>query len=167
VTYQFDALGRRVGRDDGTSAMVYVQSGQQTIADYGSGVAATSPTYNYVYASYIDEPVLRDDGTNLRYFHRNQQYSITALTDGTGGIVERYAYTAYGQPTFLDGSGTVLTSSAEDNRYTYTGREWDEVLGLYHYRARMYDATEGRFLGVQGPDWVSSMADANERRVTH
>src|SRR6056297_2163828 len=78
-------------------------------------------------------------------FHRNQQYSITALTDGSGSIIERYAYTAYGQPTFARGSGTVLTASAEDNRYTYTGREWDEVLDLYHYRARMYDAAEGTF----------------------
>src|SRR6056297_904255 len=51
-------------------------------------------------------------------FHRNQQYSITALTDGSGSIIERYAYTAYGQPTFARGSGTVLTASAEDNRYT-------------------------------------------------
>ncbi|MEX1027918.1 MAG: RHS repeat-associated core domain-containing protein, partial [Candidatus Paceibacterota bacterium] len=69
------------------------------------------------------------------------------MTDASGSIVERYAYTAYGQPTFLDASGTVLTASAEDNRYTYTGREWDEPLRLYHYRARMYDAAEGRFLG--------------------
>lgn len=39
------------------------------------------------------------------------------------------------------------TSTAEGNRYTYTGREWDEELGLYHYRARMYDSFSGRFLG--------------------
>ena len=34
----------------------------------------------------------------------------------------------------------------EGNRYAYTGREWDDELGLYHYRARMYDALSGRFL---------------------
>ncbi|MEZ6135093.1 MAG: hypothetical protein R3C53_09310 [Pirellulaceae bacterium] len=33
VTYKFDALGRRVYRDDGTTAEVFVQAGQQTIAD--------------------------------------------------------------------------------------------------------------------------------------
>jgi len=48
-------------------------------------------------------------------------------------------------PTITDGSGTVRTSSAIGNRYTYTGREWDGVLGLYHYRARMFEATVGRF----------------------
>ena len=46
-------------------------------------------------------------------FHRNQQYSITALTDASGSIVERYAYIAYGQPTLLDASGTSLTSTKE------------------------------------------------------
>lgn len=149
VTYQFDALGRRVYRHDGTTAMVYVQSGQQTIADYVAGTAATSPTYRYVYASYIDEPVLRYKpvGTESLYYHRNQQYSITALTNASGTIVERYAYSAYGVPTIADATGTVLTSSAYDNRYTYTGREWDEDLELYHYRARMYDPELGRFCG--------------------
>ena len=45
VTYEYDALGRRVQRDDGTTATVFVQNGQQTFADYTSGTAATSPTY--------------------------------------------------------------------------------------------------------------------------
>ena len=89
---------------------------------------------------------------------RNQQYSVTALTNGSGTIVERYSYTAYGQPAFFDGSGTAISSSAENNRYTYTGREWDEDLHLYHYRARMYDAVGGRFcsrdpIGYEGSQW--------------
>jgi hypothetical protein len=32
---------------------------QQTIADYPVGGAATTPTFRYVYANYIDEPVVR------------------------------------------------------------------------------------------------------------
>jgi RHS repeat-associated protein len=78
-------------------------------------------------------------------YQGNQQYSITALTDGGGAIKERYAYTAYGELSIFDGSGTARTSTAEGNRYTYTGREWDEDLSLYHYRARMYDLLCGRF----------------------
>jgi hypothetical protein len=34
VTYEFDALGRRVARNGPSGNVVYVQSGQQTIADY-------------------------------------------------------------------------------------------------------------------------------------
>jgi RHS repeat-associated protein len=79
-------------------------------------------------------------------YHRNQQYSITAMTTSTGAVAERYAYTAYGQPTILNASGTVLTSSAVGNRYSYTGREWDETLGLHHFRARWMSPLAGRFL---------------------
>ncbi|HBJ35329.1 MAG TPA: hypothetical protein DDZ51_11370 [Planctomycetaceae bacterium] len=157
IFYKFDALGRRVGRNDGTANVVYFQDGQQTIADYPSGTAASSPTYTYVYASYIDEPAMRGGSGGLRYYHRNQQYSITAVSDG-GGSVERYAYSAYGKVTVADASGTVISSSAIANRYTYTGREWDEGLSLYHYRARMYDAVAGRFvsrdpIGYEGSEW--------------
>lgn len=77
-----------------------------------------------------------DDSPNAgvpSHYNRNQQYSIIALTDGVGAIAERYAYSAYGEPVVMDGAGTVTGSS--DNRYTYTGREWDSALELYHYRA--------------------------------
>jgi RHS repeat-associated protein len=80
-------------------------------------------------------------------YHRNQQYSVTAITTSTGSIAERYAYSAYGQPTVLDASASVLSSSAINNRYTYTGREWDATLGLHHFRARWMNPSAGRFLG--------------------
>jgi RHS repeat-associated protein len=134
---------------------------QQTIADYPVGGAATTPTFRYVYASYIDEPVVRKTagtGETLVYFHRNQQYSITAVTTSAGTISERYAYTAYGQPTTLDASGTVLQTSNFSLRYSFTGREWDATLGLHHFRARWMSPSAGRFLGrdpigYEGSEW--------------
>jgi RHS repeat-associated protein len=77
----------------------------------------------------------------------NQQFSITSITNSTGAISERYAYTAYGQPTILDASGSILSASTISNRYTYTGREWDATLGLHHFRARWMSPSAGRFLG--------------------
>ncbi len=135
-----------MARDDGTAHTIYFQDNQQTIADYPAGTAAASPTYTYVYASYIDEPVMRGGSGGLRYYHRNQQYSIISLTDGGGSIAERYAYSAYGQVAFANAAGTPQTSSASHNRYTYTGREWNAGLKLYHYRARLYDPIGGRFV---------------------
>ncbi|XZE20118.1 RHS repeat domain-containing protein [Pirellulaceae bacterium SH449] len=91
-------------------------------------------------------------------YHRNQQYSITAMTTSTGAVAERYAYTAYGQPTILNASGTVLTSSAVGNRYTYTGREWDETLGLHHFRARWMRPLAGRFLGRDPIGYIAGIS---------
>jgi RHS repeat-associated protein len=144
-------------------SVVYVQMDQQTIADYPVGGSATTPTFRYVYASYIDEPVVRKGPTSTstaHFYHRNQQYSVTAITTSTGAIAERYAYTAYGQPTILNASGLPLTpqSSTLSNRYTYTGREWDATLGLHHFRARWMSPSAGRFLGrdpigYEGSEW--------------
>ncbi|MFN7731626.1 MAG: RHS repeat-associated core domain-containing protein [Pirellula sp.] len=149
VNFQFDALGRRVARTGTGGSTVYLQMDQQTIADYPVGGTASTPTYRYVYASYIDEPVVRKGagtGGTILYYHRNQQFSITAITTSTGAISERYAYSAYGQPTVLDASGSILNASAISNRYTYTGREWDATLGLHHFRARWMSPSAGRFL---------------------
>jgi RHS repeat-associated protein len=90
--------------------------------------------------------------------HSNQQYSITAVTTSTGAIAERYAYSAYGEPTILDASGSVIASSAINNRYSYTGREWDATVGLHHFRARWVSPKSGRFLGrdpieFDGSEW--------------
>ena len=159
VSFQYDALGRRVARTGTGGSFVFVQMDQQTIADYPVGGAASTPTYRYVYASYIDEPVVRKTagaGGTLVYFHRNQQYSVTAVTTSAGAIAERYAYSAYGQPTILDASASVLSSSAINNRYTYTGREWDSTLGLHHFRARWISPIAGRFLGRDPIGYVES-----------
>ena len=89
---------------------------------------------------------------------RNGQYSITAMTTSTDAVAERYAYTGCGQSTILNASGTVLTSPAVGNRCTYTGTEWDETLGLHHFRARWMSPLAGRFLGRvpighEGSEW--------------
>ncbi|MFN9413143.1 MAG: RHS repeat domain-containing protein [Pirellula sp.] len=90
--------------------------------------------------------------------HSNQQYSVTAITTSSGAIAERYAYSAYGEPTILDSSGNVITSSSINNRYSYTGREWDSTVGLHHFRARWMSSKTGRFItrdpiGFVGSEW--------------
>jgi RHS repeat-associated protein len=91
-------------------------------------------------------------------YHRNHQYSITAITTSAGAIAERYAYSAYGQPTILDPSGVALPTSNFSIRTSYTGREWDATLGLHHFRARWMSPSAGRFLGrdpigYEGSEW--------------
>ncbi|MCU0720107.1 MAG: RHS repeat-associated core domain-containing protein [Pirellula sp.] len=82
-------------------------------------------------------------------YHRNQQYSITAMTTSTGAVAERYAYPAYVQPTILNASSSPIGNQQSQiaNRFTYTGREWDETLDLHHFRARWMSPLAGRFLG--------------------
>jgi RHS repeat-associated protein len=163
VNFQYDALGRRVARVGSSGSLVFVQFDQQTIADYGLGNNPSSPLYRYVFASYIDEPVVRKaagpSGT-IYYYHRNQQYSVNAITTSTGSVAERYAYSAYGEPTICDAAGSPLSNqqSSINNRQLFTGREWDSTVGLYHFRARWMSAKTGRFLsrdpiGFEANSW--------------
>jgi len=116
-----------------------------------SGIDVACPTTQSVFAIASPHELHGDSwpssSTGTRSFCCNQQYSITAVTTSTGSIAERYAYSSYGQPTVLDASASVLSSSAINNRYTYTGREWDATLGLHHFRARWMSPIAGRFLG--------------------
>ena len=69
-----------------------------------------------------------------------------ALLDGTGAVVERYGYDAFGAPSFHNGSGSPIAASAVGNDRLYTGRQWLPALKLYDYRQRLYDPAMGRFL---------------------
>ncbi len=174
-TYQYDALGRRVRKTTGGAGAadtVFVRDSQTVVAEYAASQVAASSLRKYVNASYVDEPVLLVDrtaagsvgaGTDERfYYHRNQQYSITALTDNSGTPVERYAYTAYGEPSILDGAGTTTrTTSFIGNPYLYTAQEYDPETALYHFNARMYEGRKGRFLShdpIGYPDGYNTYA---------
>jgi RHS repeat-associated protein len=52
-------------------------------------------------------------------------------------VVNSYDYTAFGEA--LNWSENI------PQRYTYTSREWDSESSTYHYRARQYNPTSGRF----------------------
>ncbi len=173
VTFEYDALGLRVARSHSSGNVVYVHAGQQVVADDARGAVTSSPTYRYVYADclcyagYVDEPILRHTGTttnlpttgdNALYYHRNQQYSIVGLTNAAGTLVERYTYSAYGTLGIYAANGTVRTSSTYANRYTYTGREWDADLRLYHFRARWYDPATGGFVTRDPLGYVDGMS---------
>ena len=96
--------------------------------------------------------------TSQTYYHRNQQYSIVGLTNAAGTLVERYTYSAYGTLGIYAANGTVRTSSTYANRYTYTGREWDAELRLYHFRARWYDPATGGFVARDPLGHVDGMS---------
>ncbi|MFO0526746.1 MAG: RHS repeat domain-containing protein, partial [Planctomycetota bacterium] len=100
---------------------------------------------------------LPTSGTAALYYHRNQQYSIVALSDAAGTLVERYAYTAYGELTILAPDRTLRATSSFENRYTYTAREWDPTLRLYYFRARWLEPKAGRFIGRDPLGYVDGM----------
>ncbi|NQU43125.1 RHS repeat-associated core domain-containing protein [bacterium] len=152
----------------------YYYTGWQVIAEMEDD--QTTPTRQFVYGNYIDEPVCldvnRDGGTSAtdagddRYFyHQNTLFSVYGLTDDAGALVETYEYDPYGAHFLItdgDDGDSVVNFTSNDartsmgvsrdegeeiaNPYTFTGRRYDPETGWHYYRNRYYSSERGRFV---------------------
>ncbi|MDB4265405.1 FG-GAP-like repeat-containing protein [bacterium] len=106
------------------------------------------------------------ENEKVRYLHRDHLGSITAITNESGGLVERLSFDAWGQRrsvSFDVGIWSVVESadaSSETNR-GFTGHEMLDAVGLIHMNGRVYDPVIGRFLSpdpfVQAPENLQSL----------
>src|SRR5205085_2674132 len=100
------------------------------------------------------------------FYNQDMLYSVYALTDVTGKIVEAYQYDAYGRATVFTGPGPdgiwftgddpTATSSAVSNPYTFTGQRLDAETEQMYYKNRYYSTVLGRFLSRDPLDFLSS-----------
>ena len=108
---------------------------------------------------------LRDTDNDLvvddpLYYHQDDLFSVYAITDASGAVVERYDYSDYGEVTVQRADGTVKPEEYwVGNRHTYTGRlvEWDT--GLLQYRHRYLSPTLGRFVQRDPLGYVDGMSE--------
>jgi len=108
-------------------------------------------------ARYIDAPIVRfHDGNgdgdlldvedNIRYYTGDANSNVTATLDfGTGKVVDRYVYGAYGKATVYDDEWTNPAATATDGPL-YCGYFFDAETALYQVRNRYYDAVLSTFI---------------------
>ena len=157
ATYTYDALGRRVEKVVAAGSTTrFLLDGVQVVEEYdGSGAWQA----RYLYEDGIDRPRAMDradvadvngnaNTAEVLRFHYHQQAlgSVTEISQPTGAVIEWVTYDVYGAATIRDRLGATVASSAVGNPWLFTGRAFDPESGLYHYRARAYDASAGRFL---------------------
>jgi RHS repeat-associated protein len=143
VTYQYDALGRRISRTTGGITTQYLYDGQDVVREINSD----GSTVDYLNGPSIDQKLRQQSSvTGAAYFLQDHLGSTIALTNSSGLILERIQYDPFG-----GSSGSALT------HYLYAGREFDSATGLLYFRARYYSPQLGRFisedpLGFNGGD---------------
>jgi RHS repeat-associated protein len=147
-------VGNNLGLRPQNSRFLY--DGDALVAEYA---ASGTLLRRYLHGPGVDEPLIWYEGTTLstpKYYHANHQGgarrrfrqsagslerrsggSIIALGAANGTLHAIKSYDAYGIP---DASGAAL------GRFSYTGQIWVPELGVYHYKARAYSPTLGRFL---------------------
>jgi RHS repeat-associated protein len=124
----------------------------QANAQTGASPEPVERMKEFVYGGYVDEVVAYQqtvNGVSTRYYpHYNHLYSVAALTNSSGAVVERYSYDAYGKQTITAPvGGGVRAKSAVGWDRGFTGYIADNETGLLHARARQYSPTLGRFVG--------------------
>ena len=150
VTYKYDALGRRIAKNN--TSFYYV--GDQMVEESTNGVVTS-----YLYGNNIDEALQMTRKGEAYYYHTNHLGSTMGLSDAKGNVVERVEYDVYGMPTFLDAEGKVLEASALGNNILFTGREYDAESGNYFFRARSLHPMVGRFMQKDPLMYVDGMND--------
>ena len=89
----------------------------------------------------------------MTFYHQDWIGSVVLLTDALGAKVQTYTYDAWGKPNGFDAPGVGIPPASFASRFLYTGREYDIETALYHYRARAYSPTLGRFLQLDPIDF--------------
>ena len=165
-----DADGAINDPSDGDEETEFVYGGRaswQLLEEYDTMGTGAVLRASYAYGNYIDEIVeaLRDTDKDLvvddpLYYHQDDLFSVYAITDASGAVVERYDYSDYGEVTVQRADGTVKPEEYWlGNRHTYTGRlvEWDT--GLLQYRHRYLSPTLGRFVQRDPLGYVDGMSE--------
>ena len=81
---------------------------------------------------------------------------MTAIADEGGTIVERYRYSAYGQPAIFTAAFGTISGTSYGWRYLYTGRLFDVNTGLQENRRRWYNLVVGQWLSRDPVDFQAN-----------
>jgi len=145
ASFVYDPLMRQTQKTVGSVKKKYVYGGSQMMEEYNGTTNAL--TTRYVYAG-PDEPVLQMTAAGVvTYIDHDHHGSVIAQSGSTGAVGNKYKYGPFGESATLTGT-----------TFGYTGQRFDSETGLYHYKARYFLPSIGRFLQ---PDPVGYGAGMN------
>jgi RHS repeat-associated protein len=142
TTYSYDGDGVRLQASTGTQAnkktnyLWDVSEGLPQVALERDGNNSLLRRY-----TYGAQRISMASGSNTSYYIRDGLGSTANLTSSSGATQWTWSYEPYGSIR----TETKASGSQPDNFMKFTG-EYLDPTGLYHLRARQYDASAGRFL---------------------
>ena len=150
-SYAYDGLTRRITRTVGsTTTQTYYSDAWRPLEERTG--SSTTPTLQYYWgARHRDDLVRRDSSTgggtlNTTRYVLMDYFSPAALTDETGAIKERYAFSAFGVRRILSPTFTPVSTSECGFEFAFQGQFQDTESGLLNYGFRYYSPALGRWL---------------------
>jgi RHS repeat-associated protein len=153
-TMAYDGLGRRIVTNTGTATDLYYSQDWQVLEERVGGAAKVHYVWSPV---YVDALVLRDrdaDGNNGNgleerlWVQQDANWNVTALVNGSGSVVERYAYDPYGTVVVLSAAWGALSGSNYAWIVLHQGDRLDTTTGLYGSRERDLSPALDRWIEV-------------------
>lgn len=136
TTFKYDPFGRRIQKSGPLGTTNYLYDGDNLLEEVdNSGNGLT----RYTQTQRIDEPLAMLRSSTASYYESDSLWSVTSLSNTSGGLLRTYTYDSFGNLTTSTGTTT--------NPFQFAAREFDSETGLYEYRHRYYDQSVGRFTG--------------------
>jgi len=135
ATLGYDPALRLYQVTAGASTTRFAYDGLDQIAEFN---ASGGLLRRHVFGPNTDEPLVWYEGsgtTDRRFLSADERGSVIAVSDAGGNLLTTNSYDEYGIP-----------GTANAGRFQFTGQAWLPELGMYHYKARIYSPTLGRFL---------------------
>lgn len=187
--YEYDGLNRRIVKKTFASGSLdetrHVYYSLQTQAIEERVDSSTDAEIQFIWNNgYVDDLLLRDRDTTANgtlderlYSLGDLRFSVVALANTTGAIVERFGYDAHGVSSVTDSVFVSRSSSSYDWEFRYTGRRLDLETRIYFFRARNFHAELGRFTSrdprgyadgqnLYGGHFVPNLVDPSGATVT-
>ena len=137
-TFTYDTRGRRLRKNtiqftyDSSGRLIKQSNGLTFFYDH-TGVAGLK--YNNHFYCY----------------RKDVQGNIIAILDSYGEVVVEYSYDAWGRNAC---SGYQCETLGALNPFRYRGYYYDTETGLYYLKTRYYDPTLGRFMTIDGIEYL-------------
>ena len=135
TTLAYDAEQRLHSIAKSGSTTKFIYDGVDLI---GETDANNTIVRRYVHGLMMDDPIVWFEGAGTadkRYFTTDLRGSIVGITNTAGSSLAINAYDEYGIP-----------KAGNTGRFQYTGQTWLGEVGLYYYKARLYNPVHGRFM---------------------
>lgn len=138
LVFAYDAMNRRLAKTVNAETTRFLYNMEDSWADLDGANAVIA---RYLHGARIDELIARQRASDGRGWYLTDHVgSVRDISNSAGGVVAQVSYSSFGQVLSVGNLDDV-------DRFQFAGRDFDQEIRWYFFRARFYDPSVGRFIG--------------------